>query len=165
MTHKASILPLFIYEECWIMSHFECRYQDVLRLFSRYLKETQVGLLSLLVLGLAGMVGSPSIRWSKIIWWYPSLWWSRSHYEWKYWLWWSIRILWSPSLGHPKGISIGSMDFDNPKVYSDTSIFDGLVVHGIFMICKVTVCLPVHLWSKAPIGFCSPSEVPRHKSL
>ena len=27
----------------------------------------------------------------------------------------------------PKGISIGSMDFDNPKVYGDTSIFDGLV--------------------------------------
>ena len=44
-----------------------------------------------------------------------------------------------------KGISIGSMDFDNPKVYGDTFIFDGLVVHGVFMICKVTVCLPVHL--------------------
>ena len=27
-----------------------------------------------------------------------------------------------------KGISIGSTDFDNPKVYSDTSIFDGLVL-------------------------------------
>ena len=26
-----------------------------------------------------------------------------------------------------KGISIGSMNFDNPEVYSDTSIFDGLV--------------------------------------
>ena len=26
----------------------------------------------------------------------------------------------------PKGISIESMDFDNPKVYGDTSIFDGL---------------------------------------
>ena len=26
-----------------------------------------------------------------------------------------------------KGISIGNTDFDNPKVYSDTSIFDGLV--------------------------------------
>ena len=25
-----------------------------------------------------------------------------------------------------KVISIGSMDFDNPKVYGDTSIFDGL---------------------------------------
>ena len=45
----------------------------------------------------------------------------------------------------PKGISIGSMDFDNSKVYSDTSIFDGLVVHGIFMICKVRECSPVHL--------------------
>ena len=99
-------------ESFWMSLSRCCQY--VLRLFSRYLKETQVGLLSLLVLGLAGMVGSPSIRWSKIIWWYPSLWWSRSHYEWKYWLWWSIRILWSPSLGHPKGISIGSMDFDNP---------------------------------------------------
>ena len=33
----------------------------------------------------------------------------------------------------PKGISIGSMDFDNPKVYGDTSIFDGLVV---FAICR-----------------------------
>ena len=31
----------------------------------------------------------------------------------------------------PKGISIGSMDFDNPKVYGDTSIFDGLVLFGI----------------------------------
>ena len=28
----------------------------------------------------------------------------------------------------PKEISIGSMDFDNPKVYNDTSIFDGLVL-------------------------------------
>ena len=27
----------------------------------------------------------------------------------------------------PKGISIVSMDFDNPKVYGDTSIFDDLV--------------------------------------
>ena len=27
----------------------------------------------------------------------------------------------------PKGISIGSMNFDNPKVYGDTSISDGLV--------------------------------------
>ena len=27
----------------------------------------------------------------------------------------------------PKGISIGSMNFDNPKVYGDTSIFNGLV--------------------------------------
>ena len=28
----------------------------------------------------------------------------------------------------PKGISIGSMDFDNPKVFGDTSIFDSLVL-------------------------------------
>ena len=27
----------------------------------------------------------------------------------------------------PKGISIESMDFDNPNVYGDTSILDGLV--------------------------------------
>ena len=33
-------------------------------------------------------------------------------------------ILVSPD---PKGISIGSMDFDDPKVYGDTSISDGLV--------------------------------------
>ena len=32
-----------------------------------------------------------------------------------------------------KGILIGSMDFGNPKVYGDTSIFDGLVV---FAICR-----------------------------
>ena len=28
----------------------------------------------------------------------------------------------------PKGISIESMDFDNPRVYGDTSIIDGLVL-------------------------------------
>ena len=27
----------------------------------------------------------------------------------------------------PKGFPIGSMDFDNPKVHSNTSFFDGLV--------------------------------------
>ena len=27
-----------------------------------------------------------------------------------------------------KEISIGSMDFDNPKLYGDTSIFNGLVL-------------------------------------
>ena len=31
--------------------------------------------------------------------------------------------VWSPAIGW----SIGSMDFDNPKVYGDTSIADGLV--------------------------------------
>ena len=29
---------------------------------------------------------------------------------------------------NPKGISIGSMDFNNPKVFGDTSIFDSLVL-------------------------------------
>ena len=33
----------------------------------------------------------------------------------------------------PKGISIGSRDFDNPKVYNDTSIFDDLVIFGVFV--------------------------------
>ena len=41
---------------------------------------------------------SPAIRWSLAIRWCPAIWWS-----------------------------IGSMDFDNPKVYGDTSITDGLV--------------------------------------
>ena len=37
-----------------------------------------------------------------------------------------------------KGISIGSTDFDNLKVYSDTSIFDGLVeiFSSEFLWCK-----------------------------
>ena len=30
-------------------------------------------------------------------------------------------------LGDSKGISLGGMDFHNPKSYVDTSIFDGLV--------------------------------------
>ena len=34
----------------------------------------------------------------------------------------------------PDWISIGSMDFDNPKVYGDTSITDGLVVYGSFIM-------------------------------
>ena len=41
----------------------------------------------------------PAIRWSSAIWWSPAIWWS-----------------------------IGSIDFDNPKVYGDTSITDGLVI-------------------------------------
>ena len=36
-----------------------------------------------------------------------------------------------PQVFHdPKGISVGSMDFDIPKV-GDTSIFDGLVLHKL----------------------------------
>ena len=32
-----------------------------------------------------------------------------------------------PAFVDPAGNSIGSIDFDNSKVYSDTFIFDGLV--------------------------------------
>ena len=35
----------------------------------------------------------------------------------------------------PKGISIGSMDFGNSKVYGDTSISDGLVC--LFVVCHI----------------------------
>ena len=38
---------------------------------------------------------------------------------------WTLKIKY---LDDPNGISIGSMDFDNPKVYGGTSIFDGLVL-------------------------------------
>ena len=37
----------------------------------------------------------------------------------------------------PKGISIESMYFDIPKVYGDTSIFDGLVILIILTIMSV----------------------------
>ena len=47
----------------------------------------------------------PAIRWSPAIGWFPA-------------------IRWSPVIRW----SIGSMDFDNPKVYGDTSISDGLVL-------------------------------------
>ena len=40
-----------------------------------------------------------------------------------------IKVISNESMDYndPKGISIGSMDIDNPKVYGDTSISDGLV--------------------------------------
>ena len=40
---------------------------------------------------------------------------------------WSLAIRWSPAIRWFPAIwwSIGSIDFDNPKVYGDTSIFDG----------------------------------------
>ena len=41
-------------------------------------------------------------------------------------------ILVSPD---PKGISIGSMDFDNSKVYGENSISDGLVC--LFVVCHI----------------------------
>ena len=40
---------------------------------------------------------------------------------------------------NPKGISIGSMDFDNPKVFGDTSITDGLVPISNNDICCETL--------------------------
>ena len=46
----------------------------------------------------------PAIRWSPAIWWFPAIQWSPA-------IWWSI----------------GSKNFDSPKVYGDTSITDGLV--------------------------------------
>ena len=46
----------------------------------------------------------------------PAIWWSPA-------IRWSHAIRWSPVIRW----SIGSMDFDNPKVYGDTSITDGLV--------------------------------------
>ena len=39
----------------------------------------------------------------------------------------------SPISPDPKRISIGSMDFDNPKVYGDTSIFDGIVGGNLYV--------------------------------
>ena len=39
---------------------------------------------------------------------------------------WSLAIPWSSAIGW----SIGSMNFDNPKVYGDTSITEGLVFNG-----------------------------------
>ena len=37
-----------------------------------------------------------------------------------------------PRVINPKGISIGSMDFDNTKDYGEPSILDGLVIFGIY---------------------------------
>ena len=42
----------------------------------------------------------------------------------------TLMILVSPDL---KGISIGSIDFDNLKVYGDTSIFDGIVGGNLYV--------------------------------
>ena len=46
-------------------------------------------------------------------------------------IWWSPAIRWSPAIPW----SIGSMDFDNPKVFGDTSISDGLDVFREIMLC------------------------------
>ena len=44
-------------------------------------------------------------------------------------------IRWSPVIRW----SIGSMDFDNPKVYGDTSISDGLVLNFELPTCKSNI--------------------------
>ena len=44
-----------------------------------------------------------------------------------------------PQVLNPKGISIGSMDFKNPKVYGEPSILDGLVIFGIY--CSSVIVL------------------------
>ena len=59
----------------------------------------------------------PAFRWSPVIRWSPAIWWSPA-------------IRWS----------IGRMDFDNSKVYGDTSITDGLVKFPIpFRLLGATV--------------------------
>ena len=58
----------------------------------------------------------PVIQWSPAIWWSSAIQWSPA-------IWWCPAIRWSPAIWW----SIGGMDFDNPKLYGDTSISDGLV--------------------------------------
>ena len=41
---------------------------------------------------------------------------------------WTLEFDGSKVFLEPKGISIRSVNFDNPKVYSDTPTFDGLVL-------------------------------------
>ena len=57
---------------------------------------------------------------------------------------WSQAIRWSPVIRW----SIESMDFDNPKVYEDTFISDGLVFFVVINIVSATPCPPScwHLW-------------------
>ena len=65
----------------------------------------------------------PAIRWSLAIQWSPAIWWAPA-IRWSQAIWWSPAILWS----------IGSMDFDDQKVYGDTFISDGLVLKGVYSI-------------------------------
>ena len=52
---------------------------------------------------------------------------SQSYFKWRYGLWWFKGIDDPQVYKWQKVISDGSHDFDNPKAYGDTSIFDGLV--------------------------------------
>ena len=52
----------------------------------------------------------------------------------------------------PKEISIGSMDFDNPKVYSDTSIFYGLVLSETLSYASFREILCGHFYGRSAKG-------------
>ena len=56
-----------------------------------------------------------------------------------------IQRRWSQAFNDLKEISIGRMDFDNPKVYSDTSISDGLVIIIMLLISYVKMSSPTHI--------------------
>ena len=48
----------------------------------------------------------------------------------------------------PKGISMGSMDFDSPYIYGDTSIFDGLVqINAAHVTEACLVRTPLITWN------------------
>ena len=60
---------------------------------------------------------------------------------------------------NPKGISIGSMDFDNPKVNGNTSIFDGLAhliaylsTSGLPSFLRNRSCLEGNIWKRNIFG-------------
>ena len=55
-----------------------------------------------------------------------------------------IQRRWSQAFNDLKEISIGRMDFDNPKVYSDTSISDGLVIIIMILISYEKMSSPTH---------------------
>ena len=56
-----------------------------------------------------------------------SILWSQSYFKWRYGLWWFKGTDDPQVYKWQKVISDGSRDFDNPKAYGDTFIFDGLV--------------------------------------
>ena len=52
----------------------------------------------------------------------------------------------------PNRISIGSMDFDNPKVYGDTSITDGLVYRVLELTVQLIVNSSTYEFSYRALG-------------
>ena len=123
---------------------------DVPRMFSWYLWDTLVGVVTLVGLvgwwwvslaswaGLAIAGCFPDILidlkiifkwkyghwWFQIIWRSRSLWWSKSKFSWKYGFGWSQIIRRSKVFDNSKWFSIGSRDSGNPKVFGDTPIFE-----------------------------------------